>query len=278
VEDVSALLAALGSAGGVQEVSPSAADQIVSFLVSGPVQSLLILLGLVALFLEINSPGFGIPGVVALVSFLCVFGANALLGSVESLELILFLAGLGLLAVEIFVLPGFGVAGISGIALIGASLVFSMQDFLIPDQPWKWELFGRNLVVVSMGVVAAIGGIVLLALFGPKMHLFDRLTLKTAIRGTAGGPDVPETVSSEETISFPAEFSADAEVPLTSLVGKRGVAVSVLRPVGRADIDGRSYSVESDGEYVSAGTPVEVHRVRGNRIVVKPVAPVGGAS
>jgi membrane-bound serine protease (ClpP class) len=271
VDDLPSLLAALGSAGEAKELSPSIADRIVSFLVSGPVQTVVILLGLVALFLEINSPGFGIPGVVALVSFLGVFGANALLGSVESLELILFLAGLGLLAVEIFVLPGFGIAGISGLALIGASLVFSMQDFVVPDQPWMWDLFGRNLVVVSVGLIAAIGGIALLALFGPKLHMFDRLMLKTAIRGTAGGPDVSDAAASDLPAPM-ADASEEEEIPLTSLVGKRGVAVSVLRPVGRADIEGRSYSVESNGDYISAGTPVEVYRVRGNRIIVKSVA------
>ncbi len=277
VDELPALLELLGASGGANEMTPTAADQVVSFLVSGPVQTLLILLGLIALFLEINSPGFGIPGVVAIIAFLGVFGANALLGSVGSLELILFLAGLGLLAVEIFVIPGFGVAGVSGLVLIGASLVFSMQDFIVPDQPWKWELFGRNLVVVFIGVVAAIAGIALLALFGPKLRLFDRLTLKTAIRGTAGGPDVPDSVVSlsDDATVLLSDVSEDAAVPFTSLVGKKGVAVSVLRPAGRADIEGRSYSVESDGEYIAAGTSVEVYRVRGNRILVKTAAPSG---
>lgn len=275
-DELPRLLALLGAPADAELLSPSVSDQVVSFLTSGPVQTVLILLGLVALFLEINSPGFGVPGVVALVSFLGVFGANALLGSVESLELILFLAGLGLLAVEIFVLPGFGVAGVSGLVLIGAALLFSMQDFVVPDQPWKWELFGRNLVVVALGLIAAIAGIALLALFGPKLRMFDRLTLKTAIRGTAGGPDVDDSeAGNPDAPTAPAEASEGEEPPLTSLVGKRGTAVSVLRPVGRADIEGRSYSVESDGGYLSAGTPVEVQRVRGNRIIVKSVAPGG---
>lgn len=277
VDDLPGLLSVLGASGDASELAPSAADAIVSFLTSGPVQTLLILLGLVALFLEINTPGFGIPGAVAIVAFLGVFGANALLGSVDSLELILFLAGLGLLAVEIFVLPGFGVAGVSGLVLIGASLVFSMQDFVIPDQPWKWELFGRNLLVVAIGLMAAVAGIAILALFGPRLRVFDRLTLKTAIRGTAGGPDIPDTLAADPASAnaLLADVSEEDEMPLVSLVGKRGVAVSVLRPVGRADFEGRSYSVESNGDYIPAGTPVEVHRVRGNRIIVKTVASGG---
>lgn len=277
VDELPALLSILGASGEVKESAPSFADELVSLLTSGPAQTILILLGLVALFLEINTPGFGLPGVVALISFLGVFGANALLGSVDSLELILFLAGLGLLAVEIFVLPGFGVAGVSGLLLIGASLVFSMQDFVVPDQPWKWDLLGRNLVVVAVGLAAAIAGIAVLALFGPKLHLFDRLMLKTAIRGTAGGPDIPDSIAGdpESASALLSDVSEDSEIPLTSLVGKRGVAVSVLRPVGRADFEGRSYSVESNGDYISAGTEVEVFRVRGNRIIVKCVAECG---
>ncbi|MFA6506471.1 MAG: nodulation protein NfeD, partial [Treponemataceae bacterium] len=209
--DLPALLSLLGVSGEAREAGPSAADQIVSFLTSGPVQTILILLGIVALFLEINTPGFGIPGIIALVSFLGVFGTNALLGSVDSLELILFLLGLGLLAVEIFVLPGFGIAGVSGLLLIGASLVFSMQDFVVPDQSWKWDLLGRNLVVVALGLGAAIAGIAILALFGPKLHIFDRLTLKTAIRGTAGGPDIPDSIAGdpESAAALLADVSGD---------------------------------------------------------------------
>lgn len=258
VDELPQLLETIGAASEAIERTPTVADQIVAFLTSGPVQTLLILLGLVALFLEINSPGFGIPGVIAVVAFLGVFGANALLGSVGSLELILFLAGIGLLAVEIFVLPGFGVTGVSGLVLIAASLVFSMQDFIVPDLPWKWELFGRNVIVVASGLMAAVFGIAIIALAGPKLRMFDRLTLKTTIDGTAGELQIG-----------PSSMGTDASVVL---VGKRGVADSVLRPVGRARIEGHSYSVETDGEFVEEGTEIEVLRVQGNRITVTSVA------
>ncbi|MFA6507828.1 MAG: NfeD family protein, partial [Treponemataceae bacterium] len=94
---------------------------------------------------------------------------------------------------------------------------------------------------------------------------------------TAGGPDIPDSIAAdpESAAALLADVSEAGEVPLTSLLGKRGVAVSVLRPVGRADIDGQSYSVESNGDYISAGTEVEVYRVRGNRIIVKIVAASG---
>lgn len=248
----------------VLEQSPGIADSIVSFLTSGAVQSVLILLGLVMLFLEINTPGFGIPGVVAIITFAVVFGSNFLLGTVDSFEMILFLVGVVLLAVEIFILPGFGITGISGIVLIGLSLVFSMQDFAIPEFSWQWELLGRNVLVVVTGIILGIAGIAALALAGTRIRLFDRLVLKTQIQGTAGGPDPDNPV---EGARMPAP-----EEPLPdygALVGKTGVAVSVLRPAGKAEIEGTVYVVETNGAYVESGSPVRVVRVRGNRIIVE---------
>lgn len=258
VEDLGSLAALLGSPEPATELSPSGADKVVVFITSGGVQALLILVGLVALFLEINSPGFGLPGTVAIIAFFTLFGTNALMGSVGSLEIILFILGIGLLAVEIFILPGFGVAGISGIVLIGAALVFSMQDFVIPTVSWEWDLLGRNVMTVVAGLLAGIAGIGVLALAGPRIKLFDRLMLKTTIEGTAGRA----FAANDETIPSPA----------SPLEGRRGVARTVLRPSGRAEIDGVIYSVETEGIFLEAGTPVKVLHVQGSRIVVGPDA------
>ena len=258
-EDLEALAALLGTPGPIKELSPSGADKLVVFITSGGVQALLILVGLVALFLEINSPGFGIPGTVAIIAFFTLFGVNALMGSVGSLEIILFILGIGLLAVEIFILPGFGIAGISGIVLIGSSLVFSMQDFVIPTVSWEWDLLGRNVMTVVAGLLAGIAGIGVLALAGPRIKLFDRLMLKTTLQGTAGG-ELPEEPGSDSASSAPP----------SPLVGRRGIARTVLRPSGRAEIDGVSYSVETEGLFLPEGTPVQIRKVLGSRIVVGP--------
>jgi membrane-bound serine protease (ClpP class) len=258
------LLSMIGADGKITESSPSAADSFISFLTSGPVQAILILLGLVMIFVEIQSPGFGIPGMVAVIAFLVVFGTSALLGRVGSLEIIVFLAGIGLLAVEIFILPGFGIVGILGIVFIGISLVLSMQDFVIPQFDWEWTLFGRNVLVVFAGLLAAITGIAVIALMGPKTRVFDRLTLKAQITGTAGGPDpdspAGKTVTTEED-----------EESFAALVGETGSAYSVLRPSGRALFNGKIYSVEADNEFVEAGKGIVVTRVHGNRIIVRRV-------
>ena len=278
IENRETLLSEIGATGEITESIPSPADSIISFLTSGAVQSILILLGLVMIFLEIQSPGFGIPGIVAVIAFLVVFGSSALLGRVGSLEIILFLAGLGLLAVELFVLPGFGLVGISGFILIGFSLVLSMQDFVIPRFDWEWALLGRNALVVFVGLLASILGIAVIALLGPKVRMFERLTLKTQITGTAGGPDpessVGKAVGADRAgtgISVNSAYAMEDEENLASLIGKIGTSESVLRPSGRALIDGNIYTVEADNEYVDAGRGIVVTRVRGNRIIVRRV-------
>jgi membrane-bound serine protease (ClpP class) len=267
--DQKSLMKALNVLGDAEESRPGFADDLISFLTSGAVQALLILLALVMVFLEINSPGFGIPGVVAIIAFGAVFGPGLLLGRVDSLEIILFLAGLCLLVVELFIIPGFGVVGISGFILISLSLIFSMQDFVIPRFDWEWDLLGRNTLVVFVGLVASITGIALIALLGPRIKIFDRLMLKTQITGTAGGPD-PDTAApsgSEKSASLP--LSPESEENYAVLMGKTGVADSVLRPSGKALIGGKIYSVEADGEFIEAGRGIRVTRVRGNRISVR---------
>ena len=268
-DDREGLFYALGITGEVIQSAPSVADGIISLLTSGPVQALLILLALVMLFLEFQSPGFGVPGVAAVICFLVVFGASAMLGRVGSLEIILFLLGIALLAVEIFVLPGFGVIGILGFVFVGTSLVFSMQDFVVPQMDWEWALFGRNMTVVFSSLLAAVTGIAVVALFSPKLRIFDRIMLKAQIVGTAGGPDPDSPMG--KTIAVEPSFPLEDGENLAALVGKTGTADSVLRPSGRALIDGNIYTVEADNEFVEQGRGIIVTRVRGNRIIVRKV-------
>ena len=102
-------------------------------------------------YMEITSPGFGVPGTIAIIAFLIIFLGGALLGTVGSLEIVLFLLGVILLVIEIFLIPGFGVTGISGIVLMIAALVLARQEFVIPRVPWEWTIFLRNLRNVGFG-------------------------------------------------------------------------------------------------------------------------------
>jgi membrane-bound serine protease (ClpP class) len=251
VDDLDDLLTALGISGSeTSTVGETAADRAVGIITGSAVTSLLIVIGLVALFLEITSPGFGVPGTVAIICFGIVFASYALLGTVGSIELILFVIGLVLLIVEVFLIPGFGVVGISGILFIVLSLVLSMQGFVWPQYNWQWGIFRRNILVVISSAAGSIAVFALLASILPQVSLFSRLTLQTE-----------QTVDLGYTVQEPGKEDA--------LLGKRGRAVTTLRPSGKAEFDGEIFAVETDGEFLSSGDPVEIIEVSGNRIVVR---------
>lgn len=245
------LYGALGvEAERVAELSPDSADRIVSVITGSAFTSLLILAGLVALFLEITSPGFGIPGSVAVIAFSLLFTANFMLGRVASLELLLFMGGLVLLLLEVFVIPGFGVAGISGLVLLVASLILSMQGFIVPEFDWQWDILNRNVLLVlanTVGAFLAFAGIAYL--FG-RTNMFSRLKLADTQETSAG-------------------FTVQTNEVRERYLGKTGRAVSSLRPAGSADIGDERVSVESDGEWIETGSEIEVIRVDGNRIIVR---------
>ena len=229
-----------------------AADQLVALLTGGAFTSLLVMVGLGALFFEVTSPGFGIPGTIAILCFSVLFSGNFLLGQVGSVELILFLVGLVLLIVEIFVIPGFGVAGISGIVLMLSSLVLAQQDFIVPDFDWQWSILQRNLLMVLGSAVGAfvIFGIGALAL--KRVPGFNRLALQT---------------TQDAALGYTAQ---DADVSQRYL-GRRGMTLTTLRPVGNIEIGDELLQAEADGEYLDRGVEVEVIEVSGNRMVVRKV-------
>jgi len=251
--DTDDVLEALGLGDAeVVSLDRSGADRAVGFLTGSAITSLLIIIGLVALFIEITSPGFGIPGTVAIACFAVVFASYALLGTVGSVELILFVIGLVLLILEIFVIPGFGVAGILGIALIIGSLVLSMQEFVLPDFEWQKDVLRRNLLVVLLSTVSSFAIFAVLAYSLPQIKLFSRLTLQEAQTAEKG-------------------FTVQAEEEARRLAGRKGKVLTTLRPVGRAEIDGEIVYVETEGEFVEPGEEIEVIEVSGNRVLVRRV-------
>ena len=107
--------------------------QMAAWITGSVVTGILIVIGLVALYLEVSTPGFAVPGTVAIICFTIVFAGGALMGIFNSFELLLFIAGVVLLIAEIFLIPGFGITGISGIFLMMSALILSRQRFFIPE-------------------------------------------------------------------------------------------------------------------------------------------------
>ncbi len=219
---------------------------------------LLILVGLIALYVEASAPGIGIGGLLAGLCAVLFFWSRFLTGTSGWLEVILFLAGLTFIALELFVIPGFGLPGLSGIVLLFASVLLASQNFVIPETAVQWNTVTSSaLVMLTSGFLFLIAAVFISRRLG-SLPFLNRLVL--------AGPanDVDDHVQSDG-----SELS-DGEVPIS--VGDVGVAESVLRPAGRARFGDRSVNVVSDGSYVEVGLSVKVVRISGNVIKVAEVA------
>jgi len=242
-------------------------DTLIFVLNTGWATALLFVLGLISIYFELHFPS-GLFGIFACVCFGLFFWSRFLGGTAGWLEVVLFLLGAGCLAIEIFVVPGFGVFGVSGVILCVFSLVLASQTFIIPHSASDVRELAGSLGTLGSAVV---GVIVLAALFSrylPAMPLFNAMIL-TPPGGEAAHPDEPRL--------RPDLAGAGSLVnPLLerdqSLIGRQGTAMTVLRPAGKARIGDEFVDVVSEGPFISAGRPIEVLSVSGNRVVVREIA------
>ena len=226
-------------------------DKVVGFLTSRPIVSLLVLIGFAGIWLEMRMPGFGIPGTVAVMAFVLVFGSQFLLGNAHAAEILLFLVGLTLIGIELFVIPDFGVIGAAGIICVILSLVLAMQRFVVPSWPWEAEALRMNLLTALAGMGTSILVLILVMWLVPGRSIFDRLTLKTEMKTELG-------------------FGTQV-VGGKGIEGREGRVITGLRPAGTMQIGDERYSVVTDGEFVPPGGRARVIRVEGTRVVVEPV-------
>jgi membrane-bound serine protease (ClpP class) len=231
----------------VVEISSNWAEEVVRFLNNPIVSSILIMIGFFGLMAEIKAPGWGAAGTAGLIALTLFFGSAYILQLASVIEILLFVAGLGLLLAEIFIIPGFGIAGISGILLIFASIFLS----LLGSKPFiDMEVVSIAIIQLSGAMFFALLGIFLLAKFLPKSKTFNKLVLSQSEKSTEGF------------VSYPSE---------KDLVGKTGIAFTTLRPGGTAEIDGRRIDVIADSEYIDRGTDIKILRVEGIKVVVTAV-------
>jgi membrane-bound serine protease (ClpP class) len=234
----------------------SGLDTTVIVLNHGLVTALLIVVGLVALFIEFSAPGIGFGGLLAGLCFALFFWSRFLGGTAEWLEVLLFAAGIVFILVELLVLPGFGIAGVTGILLIVSSLILASQNFLVPRSSAQFDtLLGSLLVILGSGAVAIVGCGLLAKYYG-RIPVLSRIALE---------PPSPESVAP---VRPDALASGDA-APLQ--VGDRGTARSALRPAGQCRFGNRKLDVVADGEFIDVGAEVEIIDISGNRIMVRAV-------
>ncbi len=228
-------------------------DELASFLRGRVVRVFLVMIGIVCLILELKMPGVGIPGVIAAICFVLFFWSHWQSAGLDLLGVLLFILGVVLIALEVFVLPGFGVAGISGTLLI----VFSLALVALEKQPQTSEEWFGLLSMMGQFGLALIGAVllaVLLVSYLPHIPYLNRLMLKPKADAEMVD-DVSEAVRLET----------------AALLGALGVAATPLRPAGKVKFGDEYIDVVAEGAYVEPGTRVQVIEIEGNRIVVKEV-------
>ena len=245
-EHLDSALASLGYANiEYQRPQQTWSEQLVKFLTNPVVSSLLIMIGLAGIFYGVKTGHLGTVTGVGIAAIALFFGAQYLVDLASAIEVLMFVAGVVLLAVEIFIIPGFGVTGIMGgllmigslfLALIGRFDLVSYDSLTVP-------LYTLAASLVGLGVLVG-----LMIKYLPQSSAFNKFVLQATQRSDEGyvsGPD----------------YSA--------LLGATGQAMTTLRPAGTALFNSSRFDVITEGDYISAGEPVAVVKVEGRKIIVR---------
>ena len=253
VDDFAGLKIEYGLEADPALTEPGWVDMLIRALSSPELGWLLVMIGLAGIYAEIQMPGIGVGGFVAAVAFTLYFWANFMNHTANELEIILFLVGISCLILEVFVIPGFGIFGLGGGAMILVSLILASQTFVLPRTPSDVRQLRDSLLVVGGAVVGVVGFAFLLRHYLPQTPLLNRLML----------PDNSEV--SEQ------QAQRESLVDYRSLLGKIGTTTTQLTPSGKASFGHQLLDVISDAELIPVGTDVEVVEVHGNRVLVKAV-------
>ena len=249
----------------VPAVGPTWVDTLVFVLNDATVTGFLFVVGIICIYAELHVPS-GLFLIISCVCFGLFFWSRFLGGTAGWLEVMLFMLGLGFIALEVFVVPGFGVFGVSGALMMLASLVLASQTFFIPTSSSDYRELADHLTTLGGSLVGVIATALVLSRFLPRMPLLNRMILVPP-----GGATLPRTNEPLLRPDLAAETFASHRLlgPYANLQGVRGIAVTVLRPSGKAQFGDRMVDVISDGPFIEVGRSVQVIEVNGNRVVVR---------
>ncbi len=233
----------------VLEYEPTVSETMYNIITSPFVTALLMLLAVGGIYMEFTTPGFGVPGVLGCGALLLLLTIGFVLDTANVWTVMLVFVGIILLAVELFIIPGFGVTGALGVVFMVAGITLSLVPFVIPDTPWETAYLLATLRNVAIGIAGSVVLILVLIRVLPRTPGLSRIALRTA-----------ESV--EQGFIVPSE-------ELRSLTGSKGVAITKLRPAGKAEFGEGQFQVVAEGEFIEKGENVEVIDVTGNRIVVR---------
>ncbi len=251
IQNVEELLQRIGkSAYIIKRLAITPAERLARFVDALAVQGILLGLGLLLLWIEFKTPGFGLPGTTGLVLLAIWFWGHHIAGLAGFEEIALFLIGLILLGLEVFVFPGFGAVGLTGVAFMLTALMMAMVEHY-PSQPWyRIPDIHVQHVLLNMGVAIVLSFVLgaILARYLPSSPVFRRVGLIRTLAQAEGYQAAPDT---------------------TSLVGLTGVAVTPLRPSGIAHVADRRLDVVSRGEFIEKGERIVIAETHGSHIVVE---------
>jgi membrane-bound serine protease (ClpP class) len=250
--DLASMVTACGlSVDRITRIEPSGFESVAQWITM--LAPLFLLGGIMGAYLEFKAPGFGVAGVLSGVCFLLFFGGHYIAG-LTGLEMVaLFFMGALCILIEFVFFPGVFFLALGGVLMVIAAVFFSMAD-LYPAQPFQlsFEMLRTPMLNMMLTVVASVVGIGLLARFLPSIPLFRGLFLSSS---SPAGPSIAPIVT---------ELGAAARVG----VGETGKALSILRPSGRAEIGDCVFDVLTNGEFLEAGTKIQVLAVNGQNIIV----------
>lgn len=236
----------------IKEQKLSALDIFIGFLLSPAVSGILIMIIIGGIYFELQTPGVGFPLIAAITAATLYFAPLYLDGLAANWEILVFLAGLVLLALEVFVIPGFGVAGISGIALIITGLTLSMID----NNGFDFSGVNLNTIIKSLltVVISIFIGLIASFYFGQKIlksNTFGKLALESVQSSNDG-------------------FSI-AYDDIRQMIGKKGIAYSILRPSGKIMIDDNLLDATAINGFIEKGDEIEVVKYETSSLFVKKI-------
>ena len=245
-------------AGDLTVMQATWVDGLVMVLNSGWVTGLLFVVGLIALYLEFAAPGIGVGGMIAGLCFSLFFWSRMLGGTAGWLEVVLFVSGVAFILMELFVIPGFGIAGFLGVLMLVTSLIMASQRFAGSDGISTQQLTSTILVLSGAGA-ASIVGMFIASRYVGSLAFLKHLTLEP-----------PAVDATGETLATGTDRSDSGRAVIA--VGDEGVADSALRPSGRVRFGGAYHDVITDGSFVASGARVRVIKVSGIHITVREIA------
>ncbi len=248
-ESVNEVVKLLSGSPDIENHQSSWVETVIIWLVNPAISGVFLLLIFGGLYFEFKAPGTLFPIAVSVVAAMCYFAPLYLEGLAANWEILAFIIGIVLLLMEIFVIPGFGVAGIIGIALtIGGLTLALVRNVDFDFSPVSSNDIGRSFLMVTIAMIAPL---IIIISFSKKMF----------------GSSFFKRLAPTENLSSKKGFSVQ-ENTLVHLIGSEGITITDLRPAGKATFENARHEVISEGDFISKDTMVKVLKIQGNYLVV----------